>query len=134
MNISEVAKLMDISAATLRYYEQVGLIPPVARKKGGVRVFQQEDLNWIEFIKCMRNSGLSVESLTEYTRLYQQGDATLDRRKQILQEERDSLAAKYEEIGATLQRLDGKIADYDKGKFQQAQQNLPKWTDKEAMS
>lgn len=134
MNISEAAKLMDVTAVTLRYYERVGLIPPVTRKNGGVRDFQQEDLNWIEFIKCMRSSGLSVESLTEYTTLYQQGDATLERRKQILQEERDSLAAKYEEIGATLKRLDGKIADYDSGKFQQAERSLPEWTEKEAMS
>ncbi|MBO1307411.1 MerR family transcriptional regulator [Enterococcus sp. 669A] len=134
MNISEAAKLMDVTAVTLRYYERVGLIPPVTRKNGGVRDFQQEDLNWIEFIKCMRSSGLSVESLTEYTTLYQQGDATLERRKQILQEERDNLAAKYEEIGATLQRLDGKIADYDNGKFQQAERRLPEWTEKEAMS
>lgn len=73
MNISEAAKLMGVTAVTLRYYERVGLIPPVTRKNGGVRDFQQEDLNWIEFIKCMRSSGLSVESLIEYTTLYQQG-------------------------------------------------------------
>lgn len=134
MNISEAAKLMDITAVTLRYYERVGLIPPVTRKNGGVRDFQQEDLNWIEFIKCMRSAGLSVESLIEYTSLYQQGDATLDERKRLLQEERNQLVSKYEEIGATIKRLDCKIEDYENGKFQEAERRLPEWTNKEAMS
>ena len=128
MNISEAAKLMDVTAVTLRYYERVGLIPPVARKNGGVRDFQQEDLNWIEFIRCMRNAGLSVESLIEYTTLYQQGDSTLDERKRLLQEERNQLVKKYQEIGTTIKRLDSKIEDYENGKFQEAERRLPNWT------
>lgn len=128
MNISEAAKLMDVTAVTLRYYERVGLIPPVTRKNGGVRDFQQEDLNWIEFIRCMRSSGLSVESLIEYTTLYQQGDSTLDERKRLLQEERNQLVKKYQEIGTTIKRLDSKIEDYENGKFQEAERRLPNWT------
>lgn len=130
MNISEAAKLTDVTPVTLRYYERKGLIPPVTRKNGGIRDFQQEDLNWIEFIKCMRSAGLSVESLSEYTRLFQIGNETLKDRQQILVKERDALVAKYEELGSTIKKLNRKIEDYKNGKFEQAENNLPEWTEK----
>lgn len=127
MNISKVADLMDLTPVTLRYYERVGLIPPVSRKNGGVRDYQDEDLNWVEFIKCMRNSGLSVESLIQYTSLYQLGDVTLDDRKSILVNERAKLIEKYEELGTTIKRLDRKIEDYDNGKMRQSEKRLSDW-------
>lgn len=127
MNISEAAKLMDVTPVTIRYYERVGLIPPINRKNGGVREFQQDDLNWIEFIKCMRGAGLSVESLIEYTTLFQEGNPTLEDRKQILCNEREKLYEKYVEIGETINRLDSKIEDYENGKFIQAEDQLPEW-------
>lgn len=127
MNISEAAKLMNVTPVTIRYYERVGLIPPIHRKNGYVREFHQDDLNWIKFIKCMRSAGLSVETLIKYTTLYQQGDSTIEERKNLLKKERKNLFAKYEEIGETLKRLDGKIKDYENGKFQQNEKKLPNW-------
>lgn len=129
MNISEAARLMEVTPVTLRYYERIGLIPPVTRKNGGVRDYQQEDLSWIEFIKCMRSSGLSVESLIEYTALYQLGSSTLPERKRILLEEKNKLVEKYHEIGNTLKRLEKKIMDYENGAFQVAEKKLPEWND-----
>lgn len=127
MNISEAAKLMNVTPVTIRYYERVGLIPPIHRKNGYVREFHQDDLNWIKFIKCMRSAGLSVETLIKYTTLYQQGDSTIEERKNLLKKERKNLFAKYEEICETLKRLDGKIKDYENGKFQQNEKKLPNW-------
>lgn len=63
MNISEAAEKSGLTAVTLRYYERIGLIPPVTRGNGGVRLYKESDLGWIDFIKCMRNAGLSIESL-----------------------------------------------------------------------
>ncbi|KAF1300162.1 MerR family transcriptional regulator [Enterococcus sp. JM9B] len=112
MNISKVAEKMALTPVTLRYYERIGLIPPITRKNGGVRNYSEEDLQWIDFIKCMRSAGLTVESLIEYTTLYQQGAATLEARKQILIEEREQLKKKYQEMGETLERLEEKITNY----------------------
>lgn len=117
MNISEAAKYFGLTAVTLRYYERVGIIPPVKRTKGGIRNYQQIDLDWIEFIKCMRDSGLSVDSLMRYTELYQLGNDTISERKQLLIEERNILLQKYNEMGTTLNRLNQKIQDYEDGKF-----------------
>jgi vacuolar-type H+-ATPase subunit D/Vma8 len=66
----------------------------------------------------MRNSGLSVETLVQYTKLYQEGNDTIDERKNLLIEERQKLIEKYEEIGNTVEKLTRKIDDYDKGKFE----------------
>ena len=91
MNIAEVSRIYGLSADTLRYYERVGLLPPVRRGAGGIRDYSQEDLNWVEFIKCMRAAGIQVEALIEYVSLFQQGEETSEARKQILLEQRERL-------------------------------------------
>ncbi|MFE5319414.1 MerR family transcriptional regulator [Paenibacillus sp. NPDC056579] len=112
--IAEVSERFGLSQDTLRYYERIGLIPPVNRNKNGIREYTEDDMKWVDFIKCMRQSaGLPVEMLIEYVSLFQQGDDTLKTRKELLIEQRDRLADKVEEMTATLLRLDDKIARYE---------------------
>lgn len=113
MNISEVATQFNMTPATIRYYEKQGLIPPITRNASGVRDFQAEDLNWVEFIKRMRDAGLSIDSLAKYSELYQQGDATLIARKQILIDEYQKLLEKQKMINETVSRLEKKLYNYD---------------------
>ena len=63
MTIAEVSKKYGLTQDTIRYYEKMGLIPPVPRNKSGIRNFDEQSCRWIEFIKCMRSSGLSIEVL-----------------------------------------------------------------------
>ena len=109
MTIAEVCKKFDMTADTLRYYERIGLIPAVGRTTGGIRNYTDIDCGWIDFIKCMRNAGVQVESLVEYVQLMQQGDITEEARKQILVRERDRIAEKVAELQTTLERLNTKI-------------------------
>lgn len=113
MNIAEVSKQLDISPDTLRYYERIGLIPPVKRNKSGIRDYGETDLKWIEFIKCMRSAGLMVEVLIEYVELFRQGEETIAARKNILIEQRNQLAAKMEDLKKTIDKLDYKIEVYE---------------------
>ena len=113
MSITEVSKKYGLSPDTLRYYERIGLIPPVHRTAGGVRDYTESDCNWVEFIKCMRGAGIQVEALIDYVALFQQGDATADARKQILIEQRDQLQERLQEMQATLERLNAKIEHYE---------------------
>lgn len=124
MNISEAAKISGLTAATLRYYESEGLIPPVTRKNGGVRDYQKDDLGWIDFIKCMRSAGMSVDSLIEYTTLFRNGTQSDEARKNILIRERDQLIAKQKEINETIERLNGKIKSFE-GKLKTSEDSLP---------
>lgn len=113
MTIAEVSKKFDISQDTLRYYERIGLIPRVNRNKSGIRDYAEEDCRWIEFIKCMRSAGVQVEALIEYVMLFQQGDATIEARKQILIEQREQLLSRIEEMQKALERLNFKIEEYE---------------------
>lgn len=81
MTISEVSEKYGLTPDTLRYYERIGLIPPVPRTKSGLRDYDESSCGWIEFIKCMRGAGLQIEALIEYVALYQQGDSTIEARK-----------------------------------------------------
>lgn len=113
MTISEVSEKYDLPADTLRYYEKVGLIPPVTRRQSGVRDYSPEDCGWVEFIKCMRGAGLSIETLTRYVALYRKGNRTLKQRKQLLLDERDHLQARIKEMQQVLKRLNYKINMYE---------------------
>ena len=113
MKIAEVSERYDISSDTLRYYERIGLIPPVNRNEGGIRDYDEIDVRRVEFIKCMRSAGLPIEVLIEYVGLVQQGDQTIEARKEILKEQREQLAAKMKEMQKTLDMLDYKISVYE---------------------
>lgn len=114
MKITKVSEHSGIPVDTLRYYERVGLIPPVHRNEGGIRDYDELDLRRVDFIKCMRSAGLPVEVLIEYMGLVQQGDKTIEARKEILIEQRDLLAARMAEVQKTLERLNYKIEVYEK--------------------
>lgn len=114
MTIAEVSQKYGLPADTLRYYEKEGLIPPVHRTESGLRDYTQQDCNWVEFIKCMRGAGLSIATLREYVRLFKQGDRTLQKRKNLLLQERQHLQARIQEQQAVLERLNYKIKIYEK--------------------
>jgi len=114
MKIAEVSEQFGLSMDTLRYYERVGLIPPVHRNEGGIRDYDELDLRRVDFIKCMRGAGLPVEVLIEYMGLVGQGDSTIEARKEILIEQRALVAARLEEMQKTLDRLNYKIEVYEK--------------------
>jgi DNA-binding transcriptional MerR regulator len=113
MQISEVSERFDLTKDTLRYYERVGLIPEIRRNSSGNRDYSEEDCDWIEFIKYMREAGLSINTLIEYLELYQEGDSTIKERKKLLTEERDKLAEKINKMQQSLDRLNYKIDVYE---------------------
>lgn len=113
MTIKEVSEKYEISQDTLRYYERVGMIPPVTRTASRIRDYQESDLGWVELAKCMRSAGLPVEAMIEYVKLTQEGDATIPARLRLLKEQRESLLEQKEKINATLERLNYKIGRYE---------------------
>ena len=115
MTIREVSRLYGLSADTLRYYERVGLIPPVPRNGSGIRDYDEASLSWVELIKCMRSAGVGIEALCEYCRLFQQGEETMEARKALLIEQRRQLLERMEDMRRSLDRLDRKIENYERG-------------------
>lgn len=73
MTIKEVSEKYDITQDTIRYYEKIGLQPPVPRTKSEIRNFNEQSCKWLEFIKCMRSSGMPIELLIKYMNLFKKG-------------------------------------------------------------
>ncbi|MBR4383105.1 MAG: MerR family transcriptional regulator [Selenomonadaceae bacterium] len=112
MTIGEVSEKFQMTADTLRYYERIGLIPPVPRKKNGIRDFDEQSCKWVSFVKCMRTAGVQIEALIEYVSLMQK-DTGIERRKNILIEQRARLQQQAETLRTTIERLDYKIEHYE---------------------
>lgn len=113
MTIKEVGEKFGVSEDTLRYYERVGMIPPVGRTAGGIRDYDDTAMRWVELAVCMRGAGLPVEAIVEYVRLYEQGDATISARLDLLRRQRENLLAQMKQMEATLGRLNYKISRYE---------------------
>ena len=113
MTIKEVSQEYHITADTLRYYERVGMIPPVHRTEGGIRDYTQEDIEWVKMAICMRSAGLPIEVMIEYLKLYQEGDNTIPARLQLLTTQKEVLMEQRQAIDETLNRLSYKISRYE---------------------
>lgn len=115
MNIKQAAEMFDLTVDTLRYYEKVGVIPPVHRNKNGYRDYTTSDLNWIYLVKNLRNAGLSVESLIEFATLAQSREIqnVEEAQKQVLRDQLKELDEKLDELNQARDLLVYKIETYD---------------------
>ena len=107
MTIREIAAKTNMSTDTLRYYERIGLLPPVPRNAAGIRNYDEYFVNFINFIKKLKASGMSLEHIIDYIRLAEMGDATIHERKKLLAEARETLLDKINSL-----RLVAELADY----------------------
>lgn len=126
MTIKEVSKMFGLTEYTLRYYEKQGLIGPVKKMSNGVRNYSQEDLNRIEFIKCMRSAELPIDVLKQYIDLYNQGQSTVDERRRLLENQRDILKNRIRVMQEAYDKLNIKIELYDTGKLDKFLENQRK--------
>ena len=114
--VGEMAKLLDIPASTLRYYDKEGLLPFVERTSGGIRVFQDADFQWLHVIECMKKAGMPIKDIRRYIELSLQGDGTIDERLQMFRRQRQVLLDQIEELKHTLQMVDYKCWYYETAK------------------
>ncbi|MCM2677501.1 MerR family transcriptional regulator [Alkalicoccobacillus plakortidis] len=114
MNIKVISEKTGVSADTIRYYERIGLIPAVKRNENGVRIFDEEDIRWIQFSRQMRTAGLSIESLIEYISLFKENDdSTIPARIDILTDQYEDLSNHIKNMQIALDRLKFKINNYE---------------------
>ncbi|HBM4571622.1 TPA: MerR family transcriptional regulator [Listeria innocua] len=115
MNIKQAAEMFGLTVDTLRYYERVGVIPPVHRNESGYRDYKTSDLNWVYLVKSLRNAGLSVESLIEFATLAQlrETENVEAAQKQVLIDQLKELDEKLAEMKQVRDLLVYKIDTYD---------------------
>ena len=113
MKIAEVSKRYGISADTLRYYERIGILRDVPRNPSGLRDYSEKNCNAVEFVKCMRGAGMSIESLKLYMDLFYEGEHSKGQRKKLLEAQRDTIRARISELEEAFTRLSYRIDHYE---------------------
>ena len=113
MKIAQVSKEKNISLDGLRYYERIGLLPPVPRNAAGIRNYDEYFVNFINFIKKLKASGMSLEHIIDYIRLAEMGDATIQERKKLLAEAREMLLDKINSLQLVAELADYQLRNYE---------------------
>lgn len=113
MTIREIAAKTNMSTDTLRYYERIGLLPPVPRNAAGIRTYDEYFIKFINFIKKLKASGMSLEHIIDYIRLAELGDATLQERKRLLAEAGEMLSEKIHDLQLAVQEADYQLNNYE---------------------
>jgi len=113
MTIREIAAKTNMSTDTLRYYERIGLLPPVPRNAAGIRNYDEYFVNFINFIKKLKASGMSLEHIIDYIRLAEMGDATIQERKKLLAEARETPLDKINSLQLVAELADYQLRNYE---------------------
>lgn len=111
--VGEMAKLLGVPASTLRYYDKEGLLPFVERSPGGMRMFQEQDYEWLQVINCLKKTGMPLKNIRVFIDMAMQGDETIEPRLTLIRQQRDAVNAQLEELRKTLEVLDFKCWYYE---------------------
>ncbi len=114
MNIKDFSQTTGLSAHTIRYYEKIGIIRNVHRNSSGHRIYNQNDISWVEFIKRLKDTGMPLEKIQQYADLREEGDHTAGSRMALLQDHARVLAERIRHEQNHLDMLNEKIKYYKK--------------------
>lgn len=112
-SINEVAKMFGLSAHTLRFYDKEGLMPFIGRNTSGNRMFTDTDLDWVALICCLKNTGMPIKEIKQYSDMCTQGRVTIDNRKSMLSVHREEVKKQINDLQKNLELIDSKIAFYE---------------------
>ncbi len=115
MNVKEFSNLTGLSAHTLRYYEKIGLIQGVIRNSSGHRVYSKKDVEWVNFIIRLKDTGMALQEILNYGSMRSKGRCTLIDRQKLLEKHREYLQSHIQKQAAHLEALEHKIALYKSG-------------------
>lgn len=106
--ISQVAQKTNLSIHTLRYYDKEGLLPFVDRRNG-TRVFSEQDIDWLDLLCCLKNTGMPIKDIRTLIQHCMDNDAVLQKGVDILIQHRKKVEAQLKEVQRSLDTLDYKI-------------------------
>ena len=114
--VGEMAQKLGVPASTLRYYDKEGLLPFVERSSGGIRMFRENDFEWLQVIRCMKKAGMSIKDIRQYIELSMQGDDTIDTRLEMFRHQREVLTQQIQQLQHTLETVEYKCWFYETAK------------------
>jgi Predicted transcriptional regulators len=113
--IGQVAKKVGVNIGAIRFYERKGLLDTVTRNEQNIRLYSDYEINWLIFLKCLRETGMSVEEIKKYHDMVKAGTATLPDRIQLIQKQKQTLLDDIEMKKAQLIHLENKLERYYRG-------------------
>lgn len=114
LSIREVSAKTGITTHTLRYYERIGLVQPVARARNGHRRYGEDELRWLDLLKKLHATEMPIRKMLEYARLARRGETTIAARRALLDAHRVEVEAKLAHLQSTLATITRKLASYDR--------------------
>ncbi|MFC7685205.1 MerR family transcriptional regulator [Ureibacillus sp. GCM10028918] len=111
-SISEVAKELNLTVYTLRYYDKEGLMPFVERTPSGTRIFKEEDIAFLKIIQCLKSTGMPIRDIREFIAWCFDGDSTLQQRYDMFLDRKANVEAQMEELRKTLEVIEHKTLYY----------------------
>jgi DNA-binding transcriptional MerR regulator len=117
-SVSEAAERVGLTAHTLRWYEQEGLVEPVGRDSAGRRRYTQGDLDRLNMLTCLRRTGMPVRDMRRFAELAREGDMTVAARRAMFEHHRARVLARMAELAEDLRYIEYKInfyADLERG-------------------
>ena len=112
--IRQMAQMFGVTEHTLRFYTDQGLLP-CTRDSGNRRVFDEESVNWMQGIQCLKGCGASLEDIQAYCRLclVEGSEENLRARYAIIRKQREAAHQRVEDAKATAKYMDDKAAHYE---------------------
>ncbi len=111
--IREVAEKFNLTEYTIRYYDKEGLLPFIERNKSGNRIFTDSDMEWLNLICCLKNTGMQIKQIKQYIAWCMEGEETLEIRRQMFIDHRKEVLKQIDELKKNLTMIDYKIKYYD---------------------
>lgn len=110
--VGEMAKILNTTPSTLRYYDKEGLLPFVERSESGIRMFKDSDYEWLLVIDCLKNTGMGIKDIKKFIYMVLEGDATIKERLEMMKKQRESVKEQMAKLQQTLDTLNYKVWYY----------------------
>lgn len=111
--VGEMAKVLNVPASTLRYYDKEGILPFVERSSGGIRMFTDKDYEWLKVVECLKKSGLSIKDIKAFIEMIERGDDSLTERLELFRSRREAVQKQMSDMQETLDYLEFKCWYYE---------------------
>ena len=112
-SMKEVCEKVGMTYETLKYYCIEGLVPNVKRDKNNYRVFDENNVNWINSLSCLKKCGMSINDMKQYLAYCLKGKSTIPERKEMLEKQKEFLLHKIDELNESVKYIDWKQNFYD---------------------
>lgn len=112
-SIGEISKLFDIPISTLRYYDKEGLFPNMDRSKTGIRKFNEDCIEILHVIDCLKKAGAEIKDIKEFILWCKEGPSSYQKRKDMFLKRKELIEHEIQHLNQALAMLEVKCWYYD---------------------